>query len=687
MKIYRQLSGFLLLNTCIFLQAQVLKSDTTSKQESKIFELGKIETTDTLKADENSVVETISAKDIQNSGSNDIAQSLRYSQGVFFTPAQGSRGEPTIGIRGFNSTQVGLFFDGIPVGSIYDRQTDFSQFSAFGVSEISISKGFTSPIYGINTLGGAINIVSSRPKEKLEMKAKYQFIANNENIIAYEIGSNMGKYYLYGSYSFDHRDSYNLSANFKPTTYQGAGEKLNSDYTNHTLRAKVGYTPNEMHEYSLNLIYQKGSKGGLLDANTGGRFWKWPNYDKFTLYILGNSFINEKMQINTKLYYDSFYNKLDSYGRLSNSTTIPSTLSFSSIYDDKTFGGVVTFDYNIKETINFKTGINLKQDNHKNYDPTATSDPATKISDLSTSIFTQYAQEFIKYLRFVGSASYDRNDVLSASVYTSANIFDTSKVRLQGFSLQGILYAQLNSTDYLYLNIGKKNKLPTLKERYSTTWGLRTPNPNLQPESAINYEIGLSYQTKIENKTTLNLATYFIDLNQMILSIADSSNSCLAGSNCTKLINANEGYNYGVEFGIKQNLFHNSLQLGLNYNYVQKKVTNKDSQNYGISGDRILDYPNHILNFSTMYSPTKDIDFILMGTYQSAMWILETINNISNYTKNKDIFLMDLRMNFRFLKHYQVSTGAYNLLDANYYYSSGYYMPGRRFYIELSYNF
>ncbi|WP_300859570.1 hypothetical protein [uncultured Helicobacter sp.] len=70
------------------------------------------------------------------------------------------------------------------------------------------------------------------------------------------------------------------------------------------MRVKVGFEPNENHEYSLNLIYQKGDKGGMFNANTGGNFWKWPHYDKITAYILGNSRFNDMLSLNSRIYYD-----------------------------------------------------------------------------------------------------------------------------------------------------------------------------------------------------------------------------------------------------------------------------------------------------------------------------------------------------------------------------------------------
>lgn len=166
------------------------------------------------------------------------------------------------------------------------------------MSEISVSKGYTSPLYGANTLGGSVNVITSKPLDKLEIYGGYSFISNNEHRVKAQVGSNLGQWYFQIGYDFTNRDSLNLSHNFKPTAIQTNTQMRNSYYQNHTLRAKVGFEPNENHEYSLNLIYQKGKKGGGIGASSSGRLWEWPQYDKITAYILGNSRFNDMVSLN-----------------------------------------------------------------------------------------------------------------------------------------------------------------------------------------------------------------------------------------------------------------------------------------------------------------------------------------------------------------------------------------------------
>ena len=673
-------------------------ADSTAPKLSTVYDLGRIERTVATSPDSNSTVSIVTSEDIANNGAQNVAEALRHTQGIFMQPASGSRGEPTIGIRGYSTIHIGLFVDGIPVHSIYDRQTDWAQFSSFGVSEISVSKGYTSPLYGANTLGGSVNVVTSKPLDKLEIYGGYTFISNNEHRLKAQVGSNLGQWYFQVGYDFTDRKSLNLSSRFKPTQVQPNTTKIGSNYTNHTLRAKVGFEPNENHEYSLNLIYQKGEKGGMIGASgTSQNLWEWPQYDKITLYVLGNSRFNDMISLNTKLYYDSFYNILKVMGAWNGSSiqqtnwaqsSISPDKPYTSTYDDYSLGLIETVDFAFGDNIDFKFGVNLKQDTHRNTNErTTTSNGFVKEKDdqrdISTSIFAEYAQR-ISWFRFALNGSYDRNDMLKV---IKSNASD-KKYSLQGWTLQGILYFDINDYWTIYLNAGKKSKIPTLKDRYSTTWGNRVPNPNIAPESAINYEIGTTFNWEA---TKFSFAAFYNDIREMLISV--SATGCISGNNCYKLENAKEGYSYGVEVGVNQGFWEDKINLGLNYTFTERKTTNKKGSSYGVDGSRILDYPNHILNFSFMTTPVRFFDIIAYLTYQSPQWYgIGGGRNQPNtsYGKNGHIWLVDLKVNLRPIESvpdFQLSLGAYNLFDKNYYYGSDYYQAGRRILLGVEYRY
>ena len=101
---------------------------------------------------------------------DNLADAVNLLPGVTLSET-GARNEKMIYIRGFDIKHVPMFMDGIPIYVPYDGYPDLARFNTFDLSEIIVSKGFTSVLYGPNTMGGAINMVSRRPVKKIEVSA------------------------------------------------------------------------------------------------------------------------------------------------------------------------------------------------------------------------------------------------------------------------------------------------------------------------------------------------------------------------------------------------------------------------------------------------------------------------------------------------------------------------------------
>ena len=71
-------------------------------------------------------------------------------------------------IRGFDTRQVGMYLDNIPIYVPYDGYADISRFLASDIYTIEVAKGYSSPLLGPNGLGGAINLVTKQPEKKFE---------------------------------------------------------------------------------------------------------------------------------------------------------------------------------------------------------------------------------------------------------------------------------------------------------------------------------------------------------------------------------------------------------------------------------------------------------------------------------------------------------------------------------------
>ena len=664
--------------------------------------------------DANPSVTTITSKTIKDTNSNNIAEAIRFSAGSLFNEATGRRGEPSINIRGYGGTQIGLFLDGIPMMSIYDKQTDFGQYVTQGIASIQISKGFASPVYGMNTMGGAINLISTRPEKELELSLHQRLLfgrhsSPDEVRQGFSIGTNQGLYYFQADVSHTDRSTYPLSSDFKATPIQPKGDKINAYYNNKTAKLKFGIQPNENHEYSLNYIYQRGKKGGLYSDDGGGPWWDWTNYDKKTLYLLGNSYFTPDLSLNTRLYYDNFYNRLIGDGtRCLNGDGTLSTAGYcspSSIYDDDTYGAILTLGYDIYEDTNVKFGVNEKRDTHRLKENAYTKDLKENLQELSTSVFAQYAQRLGAF-RFVLAGSYDRVDpiVIDFIENGEGNIKD-KQAKLDGFSVQGILYFDISEGQSTHLSVGKKENLPTLKQRYSSIWGAYVPNSDLGIENALNYELG--YNLNLAS-TALSVAVYYNDMRNMFVtnevSGADKNTVKATGGcdtprevtrrgtttyYCYQNVNAKSGYTYGGEVSVEQGLFEDDmLVLGANYSYIQKRAKGEGLSSYdGADGKKILDYPNHIFNAKVAIKPIEKLEFMGLGTLQSARYYAD---GNGGYDRGTNYFTLDISANYEIVQGFSVNAGVLNLTDRdNYTGATGYeaHFAGRQWFAGFDYKY
>ena len=92
----------------------------------------------------------------------DVSRALNLLPGVTLTTS-GPRNESMVSIRGFDLRQVPVYMDGIPVYVQYDGYVHLARFTTFDLSAVDVSKGFSSVLYGPNSLSSkAFNPILSK---------------------------------------------------------------------------------------------------------------------------------------------------------------------------------------------------------------------------------------------------------------------------------------------------------------------------------------------------------------------------------------------------------------------------------------------------------------------------------------------------------------------------------------------
>ena len=654
----------------------------------------------------------ISAKDMKDTNSDNISQALRFSTGIKYEDPRGGMGTPTVKMRGFGSSRIGLYLDGIPMMDGYGGNADFSQFITQGISSVQISKGFTSPVYGTGSLGGAVNVVSNRPQKELELNFRQKLffgrhLSPDEVQQGISIGTNQGKFYIQADASHTDKSTYPLSSDFEGTLMQPKGDQKNAAYSNKTGKLKVGIQPNENHEYSLNFIFSRGARDGR-HSELGGPQWRFRNYDKTLVYLLGNSYFTPDFSLNTRLYYNKTYTKKEqdlcvradgSEGlRYSGTGAAEARCNPDNgfTYNDASYGAILTLAYDFTQDSNLKFGTNLRIDQHKG-DTLMASTTSDDIKEFTSSVFAQYAQR-ISIFRAVLAASYDRLDGLKAYNYDSSKAMRESneKTNIKGsFGLQGALYLDISEAQNLHFSVSKKQNMPTISTRYGSIWGTYAKNTDLKPEGIIGYELGYNLNL---SSTRVSVAAFYNDKTDMIKTIEVDGTLCnnpsgQTGANaryyCQKYVNADEGYNYGGEISVEQGFFEGDmLVLGADYSYIQEKSTAVAGGN---PGTRITSYPNHIFHAKVALKPLQSLEFIGLVTLESPQYAWS--NSIGYYYKDPNYFTIDLGANYEIGAGFSVNVGVTNLTDRDNFtkwanpLESRLHFAGRRYFVGFEYNY
>jgi iron complex outermembrane receptor protein len=635
-----------------------------SLKTSNIFMLGEVIITNHKNKDTLNRV-TTKAMDAQNK--MDVSKALNMLPGINLT-ASGPRNESMVSVRGFDLRQVPVYMDGIPVYVPYDGYVDLARFTTFDLAAIDVSKGFSSILYGPNSLGGAINLVSRKPSKKLEYDGSLGMINENGYKGNINIGSNLGKFYFQGGFSYLDRDSFRMSSNFIPTANENGGQRDNSYRTDQKISFKIGWTPTEKSEYAIGYINQQGEKGNPVYTGNDPlnslllkpRFWQWPNWDKESIYFISNSSFDDKNSIKTRLYFDRFKNTLDSYDDAAYSTQTKA-YAFESIYNDYTYGGNLEYNTKFIPKNDLKIAFHFKEDVHRENN---LGEPVRHFIDNTVLVGIEDVYKVNSKFTVIPGVSYNIRKNIEAEDYNS-----TTKVisdypaadASDAFNAQIGLFYQLNETQKLGATVSQKTRFATIKDRYSYRMGTAIPNPDLKPEKATNYE--LNYTANLFHKITFQTALFYSSLSDAILSVSNVE------PGKSQMQNFGKAEYMGIEAQVNYAVLEN-LSLNLNYTYLERNNITNPNIHY-------TDVPNTKVMGTLEYQPIKILRFIANSEFNSSRFSTSYGARVPDYT------LLNFYGSGKISKNFSIDAGVNNIFDKNYCLVEGYPEEERNFFVTL----
>jgi vitamin B12 transporter len=475
---------------------------------------------------------------------------LLSEQTPVFLRSYGPGGLSTLSVRGTNSSQSGIFWNGINLNQPNMGMTDLSRISTFEFSDISLQSGGASAFLGSGVIGGSLHL-SNSPKFSSPLHSSVLLAGSNAGrlITGIKVSAGNNRLAYAGSLSGDWNQN-----NFWYTAYSGERKRFEHALTKSVSSIhQAEYILNQKQRLSAGFWYQTTNRQippTLTMAKSDQQQWdqairsslQWMNTGKNQSFIARTAFIDEKEHYQSeKAFIDALYHI----------NTFQAELEYKRYLGKQVTLGSGTTGRLIRADVPYYEGIE--------YQPEGSVWMALAYHHLRSGSKSSLnlRQDFSKGFKVPFCPS------LSAEVPVSKRI----------------------TTNF---GVSRNFRIPTLNDRFWIPGG----NPDIKPESSWNTEAGVAFSfvsgESIKSKLSLNLYSLFID--NMILWVPGNTG-------IWSPMNLQKVWSRGVEVSSKTNFemlgFKGYFRFGYNFTPSTYRQTN--------AGE------NDVLNKQLIYVPLHKV--------------------------------------------------------------------------------
>ena len=491
-----------------------------------------------------STVISLGSTEIERLKPLDLSGIVKYAPGAMVTV--GSKDEFTLKLRGFDNKRIALLVDGVPVIDPYYGSFDLKTVAAGNVETVQVTEGPSSVLYGPNTMGGIVNVITRRPgpEPRLSLAASY----GDRNTRGLAVDSS----YLWGKFGFAVTAGYQDSNGYGYRDPSGVEQsRANSDYNRTNLNLKLYYYPTGTSEIMVNAGYYHSAYGMPPDLYGRARYWRFPDWDRAMLNAGGFTALGERSSLRFRAFYVGYQNSLDFF--IGPAMTVRQS---RSTFDNADYGVFGLGDFTLAPWNALKLSVYFQADKVRTQD-----DVGLPWTEFDQGTFSGGIEDHITLTgqwRVIVGASWDYLDKFEGE--------NTSRLN----PLVGLKYSPVEALD-LHLSYAGKSRFPSMNSLYSPGQG----NPNLESERASTFELGAAYDRGITLKGAV-FATKVFDL----------VNSFRLPNGLRTYFNIGEARMNGLEFLVQKSW--SRLTGTVNYTYLDHR---------NVTDDRPLDVlPDHTLS-------------------------------------------------------------------------------------------
>lgn len=573
-----------------------------------------------------STVSLLPTIDLERILPKNLAEVLNQVPGSYVT--DGSKGESSLMIRGLASNRITLMYDGIPIYEPYFNSFDLKTLPAAGIENIQIIKGTSSTLYGPNTLGGIVNIVSKRidsPFFQLDARLG----ENSTSYISGAGGYNREKISILGNLTWDKSDGFKWKNNSSDRVL-----RKNSNYDRKNFAGKLLYNPTKKSEIMAEIMYYTADYGIPAATEVSKpRYWNFKDWDRlqFNAGALFPIFNDGILKFRT--YYVNHHNVLDAYY-----DEAFTQFQWESIYKNYTYGSSLMGEIPFSLNNQLKFGAHYSHYNVRQQSTSTSPWEKYKRDVLSLGIEDHW--NLSSQWKIIGGVSLD-------TLKNNEGKFKTTVNPILGFRFSP------NDWFSIHTSMAFKSRFPSMNSLYSSSNG----NPNLLDEKGKIYEIGLDYYRYIEISASVFYSTY-----------KDMIQAYRGLDGFKSYQNVGEAEIYGFEISSRKKW--GILDITLNYTYLESKEK---------AINQPLDYtPKSQFNGLLTIGPVKGFALDLWGMAISKSQVKMGKNPPFQYYQIPAYALIHARLAKK-IGNFTVYARVENLLNKAYYSEPGFPMKARTF--------
>jgi len=546
-------------------------------------------------------VSVVTAEDLEKMPVSNAAEALQYIPGVY-VEFNGGLGSDASGVRiqGSETRHVTVLQDGVPLNQLANPMTDLSYLPGDAIDRIEVYKGTASSAWG-SALGGVINIITKDPEPKkpavIDVRTSYGEFQTSKSR-----GTVSGTVDSFG---------YLLSL----THDQSNGFIEHTEYDQSAVYAKINYDLGSSNRINFACFYDKGQNADPVPNYPA--FWDDIHRQRTYQRLL----LETSPADNLVLTFEGRHHQFDSFIE---DVYVDHREVFND-YQDEIWGGSARMNWSTTDTNTLNAGFDGDWGEYdwKNY----------------TNVYKTG-----NWALFANDTFTLENLTLNAGVRYDDNKDFGSEISPSG----GVVYRFPAADTLVRAQITRGFSAPPAAWVHDPQYG----NPDLEPEIAVNYQLGGEVRLLHFIKCELNLFR------------ADIADLIRYNSNTRRYENIDKVRRQGLEGNISAN-FDFGLTLAFGGSYVD--VRNKETDNV------IEDIPRTIHNVSAVYTHNR-MTHSIIGKY---------IDHNSSYPETQDkVFIFDylLKVNLPFPETYgrvSIFGAVYNVFNTTYLYREVWPKPDR----------